>query len=213
METGTTAKREGLRRLLRPEVLDRVEQVTILVLWFFLLQRMLGSDNPLAPLALLSETAIAFFVLIRRPTGAISLSLGDWMLATTATAAPMLVQPGAEPAKPIVVAGIAILIAGTCLHILAKLYLRRSFGIAPANRGVKVDGPYRLVRHPMYSGYLLTHVGIFLMMPTVFNVVIYVIGWTAQILRLLAEERLLAQDPAYRAYLDRVRWHLIPGIF
>ena len=213
METGTTAKREGLRRLLRPEVLDRIEQLTILVLWFFLLQRMLASPNPLAPLALLSETAIAFFVLIRRPTGAISLSLGDWLLATTATAAPMLIRSGEAPSYPIIVAGVTILIAGTCLHVLAKLFLRRSFGIAPANRGVKVNGPYAFVRHPMYSGYLLTHVGIFLMMPTLFNATVYVIGWTAQILRLLAEERLLSQDPAYRDYLAKVRWHLIPGVF
>lgn len=213
METTTTAKREGLRRLLRPEVLDRIEQITILVLWFFLLRRMLASSNSLAPLALLSETAIAFFVLIRRPTGAISVRFGDWLLAVTATASPMLIRPSDAPAAPIVVAGVTILIVGTCLHVLAKLYLRRSFGIAPANRGVKVDGPYRFVRHPMYSGYLLTHVGIFLMMPTLFNATVYVIGWTAQVLRLLAEERLLAQDPAYRDYLDRVRWHLIPGIF
>jgi protein-S-isoprenylcysteine O-methyltransferase Ste14 len=213
METSTSARRDGLRWFLRPEVLDRLEQITILVLWFFLLRRMLLSPNHLAPLALLSETSIAFFVLIRRPTGAISINLGDWMLATTATAAPMLVQPSDAPGAPIVAAGVALLVAGTCLHILAKLYLRRSFGIAPANRGIKIDGPYKLVRHPMYSGYLLTHVGIFLMMPTIFNAVIYVIGWTAQVLRLLAEERLLAEDASYCDYLSRVRWHLIPGIF
>lgn len=213
MESTTTAKQAGQRRLLRPEVLDRVEQVTILVLWYFLLQRMMASPNPLAPLALLSETAIAFFVLIRRPTGAISLSLGDWILATVATAAPLLIQGGPEPSPPIVAIGIGLLAAGTCLHLLAKLFLRRSFGIAPANRGVKIDGPYRFMRHPMYSGYLLTHIAIFLMMPTLINLAIYVIGWTAQILRLLAEERLLAQDPAYRAYLERVRWRLVPGVF
>ena len=213
MESSTSARQDGLRRFLRPEVLDRIEQITILVLWFFLLRRMLLSPNQLAPLALLSETSIAFFVLIRRPTNAISISLGDWMLATTATAAPMLVQPSAAPNGAIVAAGVAILIAGTCLHILAKLYLRRSFGIAPANRGVKIDGPYKFVRHPMYSGYLLAHIGVFLMMPTLFNAVIYVIGWTAQVLRLLVEERLLARDTAYRDYLARVRWHLIPGIF
>ena len=213
MESSTTARQPGQRRFLRAEVLDRFEQVTILVLWYFLLQRMLASPNPLAPLALLSETAIAFFVLIRRPTGAISLSLGDWLLATTATAAPLLIQGGPEPSLPVVYAGIGLLGAGTCLHILAKLFLRRSFGIAPANRGVKIDGPYRFMRHPMYSGYLLTHIGIFLMMPTLINLAIYVIGWSAQILRLRAEERLLAEDPAYRAYLDRVRWRLIPGIY
>ncbi|MDB5724736.1 MAG: isoprenylcysteine carboxyl methyltransferase, partial [Novosphingobium sp.] len=46
-----------------------------------------------------------------------------------------------------------------------------------------------------------------------YNLAIYVIGWTAQILRLLAEERLLGQDPAYREYMAQVRWRLIPGVF
>jgi len=209
----TTAKREGLSRLVRPEVLDRIEQVMIVVLWAFFLQRTLQSTNHFAPLALISESSIAFFVLIRRPTGAISVSLGDWMLAITATAAPMLIQTGDEPSAPILWTGVTILLAGTVLHLAAKLFLRRSFGIAPANRGVKVTGPYAICRHPMYAGYLLTHIGIFMMMPSLFNFVVYVLAWTAQILRLLAEERLLSQDPEYQAYLDKVRWHLLPGVF
>ena len=45
------------------------------------------SSNPLAPLLLASESAVAIFVLIRRPTGNISMKLGDWLLAITATAA------------------------------------------------------------------------------------------------------------------------------
>jgi len=45
------------------------------------------------------------------------------------------------------------------------------------------------------------------------NMVIYAIGWWAQILRILAEERLLSQDPEYAAYMTTVRWRLIPGVF
>jgi protein-S-isoprenylcysteine O-methyltransferase Ste14 len=43
--------------------------------------------------------------------------------------------------------------------------------------------------------------------------VIYAIGWWAQILRLLAEERLLSQDAEYAEYMTKVRWRLIPGVF
>ena len=37
-----------------------------------------------------------------------------------------------------------------------KLSLGRSFGLMPANRGVVSTGMYRLVRHPIYLGYLVT---------------------------------------------------------
>jgi len=102
---------------------------------------------------------------------------------------------------------------GNAVQLAAKLFLRRSFGIAPANRGIKTDGMYRFVRHPMYAGYLFVHIGILLLMPTVLNAVIYGIGWYAQILRLLAEERLLGEDPAYRDFMMKTRWRLVPGVF
>jgi protein-S-isoprenylcysteine O-methyltransferase Ste14 len=49
--------------------------------------------------------------------------------------------------------------------------------------------------------------------PSVLNLVVYAIGWWAQVLRLLAEERLLSEDAAYREFTQRVRFHLIPGGF
>jgi protein-S-isoprenylcysteine O-methyltransferase Ste14 len=106
-----------------------------------------------------------------------------------------------------------LVLLGNLGQAAAKLALARSFGIAPANRGVKVSGPYRLIRHPMYGGYLWVHIGLLILMPSVLNLVIYAIGWTAQIRRLLAEEALLGQDEAYRTYMQKVRWRLVPGLF
>jgi protein-S-isoprenylcysteine O-methyltransferase Ste14 len=40
----------------------------------------------------------------------------------------------------------------------------------PANRGVVSSGLYRLVRHPIYMGYLITHAGFLLANPTVWNI-------------------------------------------
>lgn len=198
---------------LRPQVLDRIEQVLIALLWVWLVRRVIVSPNAYAPLMLMSETAVMLFVLIRRPTNAISLDLGDWLLAITATAAPLLIQPGMDLFPAIAPVGLALMFAGNVGQLYAKLALRRSFGIAPANRGVKVSGPYRLVRHPMYAGYLLVHLGVLVLMFSPMNLLIYIIGWWAQIRRLLAEEALLSRDPAYRAYRERVRWRLLPGMF
>jgi len=200
-------------RRVPPRVLDRIEQVLILALWLVLLRRVLTSGNGYAPLALVSESVIVLFVLIRRPTQAISMRLGDWLLAMVATAAPLMVQPVADGWPLLAPFAVGLVVAGNLVQAGAKLSLRRSFGIAPANRGVKSDGLYRFMRHPMYAGYLFVHIGIFALMPSVMNFVIYALGWWAQILRLLAEEALLGQDEAYASYMGKVRWRLVPGVF
>lgn len=203
----------GLGVLLHPRVLDRIEQVAVLALWIVLILRVYFSENPFAPLLLLSETAVVLFLLIRRPTTNISLRLGDWLLAITATCAPLLIVPGEVVHPLLVMPGLALVLFGNIVQAWAKLVLRRSFGIAPANRGVKISGPYRFVRHPMYAGYLASHIGLLVLLFSPVNLMIYVIGWCAQIMRLLAEERLLSEDGKYRDYAYKVRWRLVPGIF
>jgi protein-S-isoprenylcysteine O-methyltransferase Ste14 len=210
---GETRKSGWLQALLRPVVLDRTEQAVIVALFGLLTYPVIASANPIAPLLLLSEGGVAFFVLIRRPTAAISVRLGDWLLATTATAAPLMIVPVDSSPAVLVAPGVLLVVVGICVQVASKLVLRRSFGIAPANRGVKVSGPYRFVRHPMYAGYLLSNIGMFLLMPSPINLAIYAIGWTAQILRILAEERLLAQDETYRDFQQTTRFRLIPGLF
>jgi protein-S-isoprenylcysteine O-methyltransferase Ste14 len=83
----------------------------------------------------------------------------------------------------------------------------------PAHRGLKVAGPYRFVRHPMYAGYLLSHAAFLLMNPTVGNVAVYAVCYALQIPRIFAEERLLSRDPEYREYRRTVRYRLIPWLF
>lgn len=211
--TSVTSALAPARKIFRPRVVDRLEQAAILLLWFFLVRRMMGADNPLAALVLITETSVVVLNTIRRTTDDISINPTDWVLAATATGVVMLVQPEPTPWPALAPLGIALVTFGNLLQLSAKLFLLRSFGIAPANRGIKVAGTYRFVRHPMYAGYLVAHVGVMILMPSMVNFFIYFIGWTAQIMRLLAEERLLSQDPAYRDYMAQVRWRLIPGIF
>jgi len=201
----------------RPAFLDRFEQALVVVLWIALVHRtydsVIHAHNFYAPIVPISESAVLVFVLLRRPTEAISLDLGAWLLAITATAAPLLIQPGYDMFPRLAAIGWTLLVAGQLVQAGAKFSLRRSFGIAPANRGIKANGLYRFVRHPMYAGYLMSHIAIMTLMPSPVNAALYGIGWIAQIRRLLAEEALLGQDPAYRAYCARVRWRLVPGVF
>ncbi|MDE2595291.1 MAG: isoprenylcysteine carboxylmethyltransferase family protein [Sphingomonadales bacterium] len=212
METGAIETRPQAPWL-SARFLDRAEQVLVVIFWTMLALRVDHSDNPLAPLLLASESVIAIFVLIRRSTGNISMRLGDWLLAITGTVASLLIIPSANILPMLIVPAVLLALLGNIWQISAKLVLRRSFGIAPANRGVKVGGPYRFMRHPMYAGYLMTHIGILMVMTSWINFLIYAICWTAQIKRILVEEELLGQDPAYAAYMQQVRWRLIPGIF
>jgi protein-S-isoprenylcysteine O-methyltransferase Ste14 len=199
--------------LLRPHVLDRLEQAGILLLWGLFAWRMLQSSNSYAPLVIVSELAVLVFTIFRRPTDAISLDLRDWIVAAVATAAPLLIVPQDSSFPVLANLGVFLLIVGNFWQASAKLLLRRSFGIAPANRGVKVGGPYRYMRHPMYAGYLFVHLGVLMLMFGWYNLLVYLIGWTAQIRRLLAEERLLSSDPLYADYMKKVSWRLVPGIY
>ena len=199
--------------LLRPQVLDRAEQIGIVVFWSAFAWRMLQSTNPYAFWVTISEFAVLVFTLLRRPSKEISVNLGDWLLACTATFAPLMLLPADDSFPEIADFGLFLLIVGNVWQCWAKFVLRRSFGIAPANRGIKVSGPYRYMRHPMYAGYLFVHLGALALMFSWHNVLIYLIGWTAQIRRILAEERLLGEDPVYAEYMGQVRWRLIPGLF
>jgi len=109
--------------------------------------------------------------------------------------------------------GVALQIAGLVWQIYAKLSLRLSFGLLPANRGIVTSGAYRFTRHPMYLGYFLAHLGFLLANFGLQNLLVFAGLYSLQAVRVIREERLLSEDPAYRTYRIRVRYRILPGIF
>ena len=199
-------------------MLDRAEQLFVLGFYFYLVWRLLpaGHGSPWLgnALLLLSEGLVLILFLIRRPATTISTRRSDWLLAFGGTILPLLVQPAGSPGglvPPLVC--IPVMICGLVLQIRAKVSLGRSIGMVAANRGLKRSGPYQLVRHPMYAGYVLTHIAFLLMNPLLWNLAVYSGALGIQILRLLAEERFLSQSTEYREYMRSVRFRLIPGVF
>lgn len=197
--------------------LDWAERLLILSLYGWLVVRLLGnylaSGSIVNLLLLPSEGIVVLFLIVRRPATAISCRPGEWLLALAATISPMLVNPGiGAPLVPVMAAAFLVLM-GLVVQLSAKLTLGRSLGLVPAHRGLKVGGPYRYVRHPMYLGYLLTHLGFVLVNPTGWNLAVYVFCYSLQIPRLLAEERFLRHDESYRAYEQAVPHRLLPGVF
>jgi len=119
---------------------------------------------------------------------------------------------GAQSIVPLVVSE-AVQVFGVIFQIYAKLCLGRSFGLIPANRGVVTVGAYRLVRHPIYLGYLLGHVGFILGAFSIHNFAALVVLYFFQGIRILEEEKILREEPTYVGYAAKVRWRAIPGLF
>ncbi|MEE8451752.1 MAG: methyltransferase [Thermoguttaceae bacterium] len=198
-------------------LLDWSERAIVLAFFGWLVVRILAvyaTKGSVGDLILLSsEGLVVLLVLIRRTASDVSRRPTDWLLAFSATTAPLLVQPTMGQALLPQSIGVSIMLAGMVIQVHAKLVLGRSMGLVAANRGLKLEGPYRYLRHPMYAGYLLTHVGFLMMNPTGWNLAVYSLCYALQIPRLLAEERLLCRDPRYAKHIASVRYRLFPGLF
>ncbi|MGE5514843.1 MAG: methyltransferase family protein [Bacteroidota bacterium] len=197
--------------------IDLVEKVLLIVLYGYLASQVVQStmvDFRVVNIWYLADHGIILsFILFRRPTQDISHRARDWGVAFVATGLPMFVTPAGSYALASPAVYGALMLAGITLHFSAKLSLRRSFGVVAANRGVMSAGAYRLIRHPMYAGYMLREVGFLLAAPGVWNAAVICAAMGLYVFRLLAEERVLSTDPSYRELMARTPYRLVPGIF
>jgi len=99
---------------------------------------------------------------------------------------------------------------GLLLALWSLLALGFSFSIAPEDRGIVARGPYRLVRHPMYLGEVLSLLGLCISAGNLWNWLALLLFARLLLARISAEERALAN---YARYRDAVRWRLIPFIW
>ncbi len=205
---------------LADRALDWSERLVVLGLYGWLVARIvigyLSSGRSANFLLLLSEGMVVIFLLCRRGAVEISRKPSDWIISGVATCLPLIITPSeTTEAVPSLVStlGLIFLISGMLIQIHAKFSLGRRFGCVPANRGICETGPYLFVRHPMYAGYLVSHLGILALNPSLWNVFVYVACYSFQIPRLMAEERLLGHDELYQQYCREVPYRMIPGIF
>lgn len=161
-------------------------------------------------LIVVAEAFTALLVLIRKP-GAPAGGIYAWTVAVIGTCAGLMVLPNGHP---VVAAGVGttMMFMGMTMSLAAKLFLNRSFGMVAANRGVKRHGPYRIVRHPMYLGYMIAQGGFLLLHLSVWNLCVYAAAWTALLLRIETEEQYLRRDERYREYAAQVPYRLVPGL-
>ena len=116
---------------------------------------------------------------------------------------------------PLAILGTAFTVLGIGLAIWARVHLGRNWSPAPAMKEAHelvTSGPYRLVRHPIYTGIMLAALGSALVTPTWLFMFVIISG--VFIWRVKTEEGFMMQlfPTQYPDYKKRT-WALIPYIW
>lgn len=114
--------------------------------------------------------------------------------------------------------GVALVVLGGVLFIWARRTLRAAYSghlaVTTAQKLVQ-NGPYRIIRHPAYLGYLFMSLGICLGYSSLFGLIsIPVLLLPGLVYHIRVEDRLLEQhfQGQFRAYAARTA-RLIPGVW
>jgi protein-S-isoprenylcysteine O-methyltransferase Ste14 len=206
-----------VERLRRTRLSEFAAKATVVVLFALLstnlLQEFLRTGHITGVLLLASESLVVILTLARRRAAVIDSSAKAATVTIVSLVGPWLLRTGDAAALSPDMLTTTVAAAGLTIVVVSKIVLGRSFGLVPANRGIVVRGPYGFVRHPIYLGYLMSHVAFFFAHPTLWNAAVIIIGDGTLIVRALMEERVLQRDATYAAYCERVSWHLMPGVF
>ena len=188
--------------------------VVLSAMFFYFNARQLLVSHSVTSVFFAAEQGVLVAVfLTRRRSQITSPRVGDWIVATIGGWLPLALHPGSGDYSTVVVAGVVVQMASLCLTMVGFFYLGRSFGIVAANRGVKVHGPYRLIRHPIYFAEFITTFGFLMSNFTLLNLGIALLASACQFARIHAEERVLSGSAEYLAYRGQVRWRLLPGVY
>jgi protein-S-isoprenylcysteine O-methyltransferase Ste14 len=163
----------------------------------------------------------AFYALIiwaylrRGPAKATSTSITAHAAAITATLIPFvfpLLTSGKVTTGRELVA-VILLVTGTAWSVWSIRSLGRNLSIIAQARGVAEHGPYRWIRHPLYTGEIVSSLGLVITAGTTAAAGVWIVLVALQVYRARQEEQvLIGALPTYAAYRTRTA-ALLPGIF
>jgi protein-S-isoprenylcysteine O-methyltransferase Ste14 len=172
-----------------------------------------GFDLPRIAIAINFALLIGTMV-VRRPPVRVTPKPLYWVTAFVATYWGFMTLGLAERGEPIapmvVTHGLAL--ASLVVSLAARVSLGRNIGFVPAQRELVTSYAYGIVRHPIYTGVFLSLTAFVLRAWSPTNFVIAAVPVALFAIKSFMEERFLGEDPAYRRYMDRVRFRWFPGI-
>jgi protein-S-isoprenylcysteine O-methyltransferase Ste14 len=181
-----------------------------------------GHAGPGALPALFSEGCIVLFytiicciMLLRPEPVSRAKGFGPVLLALAGTYGAWLIPllPRGPELPALDAASAAILIFSEVLIVYTLLSLGRSFSLIPQARKLVTNGPYAIVRHPLYLVEEAAIAGVLLQYVWFAALPFLALHGTVQIRRMLLEEEVLRRTfPEYAVYARRTR-RLIPGVW
>ncbi len=179
----------------------RVIQALWLIFWLYWLARAFNNKKSIYRQPFLSRLGYAWPLIIAA------------IISTHWSGGRIILLPASSIQR---VVGIILCAGGFAFAIWARTILGRNWsGIATVkeNHELICRGPYKIVRHPIYTGLVLAFLGTFIAAwPTVGGVILVVAMILALWIKAQQEEKLMrGQFPeAYPAYRQRVRSGIIP---
>jgi protein-S-isoprenylcysteine O-methyltransferase Ste14 len=143
--------------------------------------------------------------------------LGMWLLFGQRTGFAWLDQPAFPMTTAVAIAGLATTLAGVAFAIWARVTLGANWsGVITVKEGHTLvrRGPYRIVRHPIYTGLLVAVAGTALTYGLIRGILALPIVAFGLWLKTLTEERFMVQQfgEQYLCYKHEVR-ALVPFLF
>lgn len=208
------------------EIIGRAVLITLMSLVaagsFTRMQTLLAQPDPLTALDFLGELGAFVFAAmvcllavlrlkpVRRATGwaPLASALSGAFILTAVNHLPM-----ADLSPPVQAASVLLLAIGNVATVVCLAHLGRSFSVLPQARRLVRNGPYGLIRHPLYVAEAIATLGMVMLHLGWPAIVLGLVQTALQLARIHYEEAVLTEAfPEYRDYARDVP-RFIPRLF
>lgn len=125
------------------------------------------------------------------------------------------ILPATSPYVPLAVVGAVLGVLGTAYAIWARVHLGRNWSPIPnvkEEHELVTSGPYRLVRHPIYTGMIVAALGTAFVIPVwfaIFAAITAMFIWRVRV----EEDLMTKQFPNHYPEYKKHTWALIPYVW